>query len=226
MAAPPRNAALPPRNLGKTAQGNRAQRGNPQTRRTIMKAAQSLLDHSNIADVTVDDIVREAGVARGTFYIYFKDKLDVLVALARNLNEELFEASHLSLDRGASAYERIRLSLRRVVDNWIEHNGIFRSLTQMAMTRPDFLELSQELRFPFIIQIRQDLESSMAGGRAKPIDAAVAAKALAAMMDWFCLLWFGLNEPPYEGAGENIDEVVDHLSLLWYRALYGADPAI
>ena len=44
------------------------------------------------------------------------------------------------------------------------------------------------------------------------------------MMDWFCLTWFGLNEPPFPGAERDIDRVTDNLALLWYRAVDGADP--
>ena len=204
--------------------GGAACRGNPQTRAALMDAAQRVLDRKNIMEATVDDFVCEAGVARGTFYIYFKDKYDVLSALARRLNDDLFSQSHATIDRHAPASARIRESLRRVIQTWEEHGGFFRSMTQMSLSRPDFLALNQELRQPFIRQIQRDLESSMARGHAKPIDAAVAAKALAAMMDWFCLLWFGLSEPPYEGAERDVDHVTDQLALLWYRAVYGHDP--
>jgi AcrR family transcriptional regulator len=199
-------------------------RGNPQTRLALMDATQRVLDRKNIMEATVDDFVCEAGVARGTFYIYFKDKYDVLAALARRTNDDLFSQSHAEISRNAPAYDRIRLSLRRVIQSWEDHGGFFRSMTQVSLSRPDFLALNQELRQPFIRQIQRDLESSIARGHAKPIDTAVAAKALAAMMDWFCLLWFGLAEPPYEGADRNIDHVTDQVALLWYRAVYGADP--
>jgi AcrR family transcriptional regulator len=199
-------------------------RGNPQTRIALMDAAQRVLDKKNIMEATVDDFVCEAGVARGTFYIYFRDKYDILGALARRMNDQLFSQSHVELDRHAPAYDRIRLSLRRVIQTWEDHGGFFRSMTQISLSRPDFLALNQELRQPFIRQIRRDLESSIARGHARPIDPAVAAKALAAMMDWFCLLWFGLAEPPYEGADRDIDHVTDQLALLWYRAVYGDDP--
>lgn len=200
-------------------------RGNPDTRAALMDSALRVLDQKNFTEVTVDDIVQEAGLARGTFYIYFKDKYDILAALARKLNDELFSQSHVEIDRHAPAHEKIRISLRRVIATWQQHGAFFRSTTQVALTRPDFLALNQELRRPFIEQIRRDLESSVERGHARPTDVRVAAKALSAMMDWFCLLWFGLGEPPYEAADDEIEQVTDSLALLWYRAVYGADPA-
>jgi AcrR family transcriptional regulator len=215
----------PPREpTAKTSEAETPTRGNPETRQQILKAALRALEQKNVAEVRVDDIVQEAGVARGTFYIYFRDKLDVLKALSWELHEELFNESHVALDRRSNAYDRLRQSLRRVIDNWLEHGNVFTSITQLAMTHEDFLAISQEQRYPFIRQIKRDIEASIERGRARPIDAAVAAKALAAMMDWFCLLWFGLDEPPYEDAHEHIDDVVDNLATLWYRAVYAADP--
>lgn len=178
----------------------------------------------SIVDATVDNIVQEAEVARGTFYIYFKDKHDILKVLAARVNDELFSESHLTLDPSVTTFERIRMSLRRVVDMWTAHAGLFRSMNQMALTSPEFLQLDQELRLEFIDQISRGLDASVERGRAKHIDTAVASKALSAMMDRFCLLWFACNEPPYAEASEEIDHVVDNLSLLWYRAVYGRDP--
>jgi AcrR family transcriptional regulator len=199
-------------------------KGSPARRALLMDAAIRVLDKKNILDATVDDIVQEAGVARGTFYIYFKDKYDILMALSRRLNEQLFSESHLQLDRHTPPYERIRVSLRSVLAAWEQHGGLYRSLTQMALGRPDFLELNQRNRAMYIQRIRRDIERSIARGHARPINAAVAAKALAAMMDWICLLWFGLGEEPYPDATQDLDAVADSLAQLWYRAVYADDP--
>lgn len=199
-------------------------RGNPARRTVLLDAAVRVLDEKNIVDVTVDDIVQEAGVARGTFYIYFRDKYDILKALSDRLNEALFEESHLRLDRHTPPYVRIRASLRSVLDAWTKHAGIYRSITQMALARPDFLELSQRNRKLYIERIRSDIERSIDRGHARPIDPAVTAKALSAMMDWFCLLWFGLSEEPYTGATRDIDHVADVLAQMWYRVVYASDP--
>lgn len=209
------------------AAGERAappQKGSAVRRQLLMEAALRVLDHKNIIDATVEDVVQEAGVARGTFYIYFKDKYDILMALSERLNEQLFETSHLNLDRHTPPFERIRISLRSVLAAWEQHAGLYRSLTQMALMRADFLEQNRRLRAVFIEQIRRDIERSIERGHARPIDPAVTAKALSAMMDWLCLLWFGLGEEPYPRASEELDQVADSLAQLWYRVVYASDP--
>ena len=114
-------------------------RGNPATRTLLRDAAVRILDQKNFFDVGVDDRVQEAGVARGTFYIYFRDKYDLLAALSQRLNDELFDQAHVKLDRHTKPYDRIRLSLRRVIAAWEQHAMLFRATTQAALIRPDFL---------------------------------------------------------------------------------------
>lgn len=50
-------------------------------RRDLMSAAERLFVHKGFTVTTVDEITRAAGVAKGTFYLYFRSKEDALAAL-------------------------------------------------------------------------------------------------------------------------------------------------
>jgi AcrR family transcriptional regulator len=66
----------------------------PEVRRAeILNAANALFQTRGFADTTVEEIVRSAGVAKGTFYYYFRTKEDVLEAHARTLVEAMAERS-------------------------------------------------------------------------------------------------------------------------------------
>lgn len=52
-----------------------------ETRRRLLVAARKILDSRDFSDVTVADIAREAGVAVGSFYVYFKRKEDIVEEL-------------------------------------------------------------------------------------------------------------------------------------------------
>jgi AcrR family transcriptional regulator len=71
------------------------------TRAQLVAAANSLYAVQAVESVTVDDIVREAGVAKGTFYVHFTglDALNAAVAeaLVRSL-DELLQPVRLSVD--------------------------------------------------------------------------------------------------------------------------------
>lgn len=47
----------------------------------LISAAYELFENEGIGAVSIDDIVKKAGVAKGTFYLYFKDKLDLISKL-------------------------------------------------------------------------------------------------------------------------------------------------
>src|SRR5690606_8287650 len=50
-------------------------------RRQLLDAARDVFAEKGYVAATVDDVVARCGVARGTFYLYFDDKLDVFGAL-------------------------------------------------------------------------------------------------------------------------------------------------
>lgn len=47
----------------------------------LISAAYELFEKEGVGGVSIDDIVKKAGVAKGTFYLYFKDKLDLISKL-------------------------------------------------------------------------------------------------------------------------------------------------
>jgi len=71
------------------------------TRAQLTAAASALFARQAVESVTVDDVVREAGVAKGTFYVHFKDLRDLTAAVADDLVKEiddLLQPIRLSID--------------------------------------------------------------------------------------------------------------------------------
>lgn len=81
----------------------------PDIRRAeILKAANSLFNSRGYASTSVDEIVRTVGVAKGTFYYYFKSKEEVLAALAQQLAVDMAERSQaIANDPEMGAIEKI-----------------------------------------------------------------------------------------------------------------------
>jgi AcrR family transcriptional regulator len=65
--------------------------GREQKRRFILNAAAAAFGAKGFHDVTVNDIAQRAGIAHGTFYLYFKDKKDVYRTLAGELQSQVVE---------------------------------------------------------------------------------------------------------------------------------------
>lgn len=79
------------------------------TRAQLVAAAQATFAKHGLDRTLVSDIVRAAGVAQGTFYLYFKSKEDMVAAVAEELtNEMLGRVEEASVTAAASAAERLR----------------------------------------------------------------------------------------------------------------------
>ena len=54
-----------------------------ETRRRLLETAKQMIAEQGFCHVSIDDIVKACGVARGTFYTYFKNKEDIVQAISR-----------------------------------------------------------------------------------------------------------------------------------------------
>jgi TetR/AcrR family transcriptional regulator, fatty acid metabolism regulator protein len=61
----------------------------PDKRTRILEASRSILAAKRYDDVPVSEIVEAAGIAKGTFYLYFPSKADLIAAVAEDLQSEI-----------------------------------------------------------------------------------------------------------------------------------------
>lgn len=70
----------------------REQMAPEERRKALVLAAATLFATKGVAKTAVSHIVKEAGVAQGTFYLYFKSKEEVVVAVAESMAEGMVAA--------------------------------------------------------------------------------------------------------------------------------------
>lgn len=58
-------------------------------REAILGAAWALIRHYGYAKTTIDDIARKAGVGKGTIYLYFRSKTEIMLALTDLTNDRI-----------------------------------------------------------------------------------------------------------------------------------------
>lgn len=68
-----------------------------QKRNSLLDSAFSLFIHNGFNKTSISDIVNEAGVAKGTFYLYFKDKYDIRNHLISHKASQVFLAAYTDL---------------------------------------------------------------------------------------------------------------------------------
>ncbi|MFF2797934.1 TetR family transcriptional regulator [Lysinibacillus xylanilyticus] len=78
----------------------------------IIQAAIEVFREKGIEKTKVSDIVKAAGIAQGTFYLYFPSRLSVMPAIAKVMVEKIIAA----INDGISKQEPFAKQLEKVVD--------------------------------------------------------------------------------------------------------------
>lgn len=69
-----------------------------QKRERLLNKAYELFTTKGFTNTSISDIVKNADVAKGTFYLYFKDKYDLKDKLVEYKTQELFLVANISLE--------------------------------------------------------------------------------------------------------------------------------
>jgi TetR/AcrR family transcriptional regulator, ethionamide resistance regulator len=165
------------------ADGSRRFAGEPtRAQAAILSAAERLLQQRPLHELSVADIIAEAGISRTSFYVYFNSKTAVIAAgLRRVMDQVTVAVAPIHSRPGGDPEPAIRLSLERWLDVCKRHGALLRAVSEQW---PHDEEL-RDLWFAML--------ESMAAGTAKVIDDARRAgeappgapsRALAA-----CLMW-------------------------------------
>jgi len=75
----------------------------------IIEAAIKIFAHKGFYNSKVSDVAREAGVADGTIYLYFKNKDDILISLFETKMEEFLHRFHTVIDNKANSRKKLKL---------------------------------------------------------------------------------------------------------------------
>jgi AcrR family transcriptional regulator len=90
------------------------------TRDLMIDAAARLFALQSPDATAIDDVIREAGVARGTFYNHFPDMAAVQAGVAVKLSEEFHEAIRVAYRNVSDPAERIAIGIRHWLTRSLE----------------------------------------------------------------------------------------------------------
>ncbi len=85
-----------------------------ETKEKLIKSAIKLFSEKSYFQTKISDIVKEAGVAQGTFYIYFKSKEDILLAIVKTIVNEILKIIDTYQKRPLPPQEKVWLFSRDI----------------------------------------------------------------------------------------------------------------
>ncbi|MBU1181614.1 MAG: TetR family transcriptional regulator [Proteobacteria bacterium] len=96
---------------------NNKAKGNDKYHR-ILEAAVKVFAEQGFYQSTISQIAREAGVADGTIYLYFKNKDDILVQFFTYKTKLVFDRFREEVDKADNCYDKLRNLIRRHLEEF------------------------------------------------------------------------------------------------------------
>jgi AcrR family transcriptional regulator len=193
------------------------------TRFRLKAAAARLLQESGYQDLKVADVCRRAQVALGTFYVYFPDKSAIATEVLLDFGDALYRQAQ-TVARGSSDFEAIHLTNQFFVAAYQRNAGLIRCLIQLENQEPAFRRRWHGRRLQWLAKIARSIAR-----RAGPADIPQSlcmqiAYALEGMVFQYLYDAFVRRDPILSRDAGRSAHIAELLSVLWYRAVYRADP--
>jgi AcrR family transcriptional regulator len=185
----------------------------------LLAAAASLLDEgAAFTALRVEEIAQRAGLGRTNFYFYFKDKRELLTALAEEAAAALYEQADRWWRGEASTPAELGESVEAVVRLWMRHGRVLGAVVQTAGVDPEVRTVWRGIAGRFVEATRERIDRERQAGRTAAEPSAETAFALVWMTERACY-------QHVQDGGHDTSALVAALTGVWQRSVYGALPA-
>lgn len=167
-----------------------------QRREQILSAARDVFADKGYESATISDIVKKAGVAQGTFYLYFGSKKGVVIELARKPMADM--AVRLQgIINGSESFEQIlRLFVREGFKVGYESPDLCRLMHMDSDNSDAVAEFEQKSEV--MAMARKMFQGAINAGEMYPMDPAVGANMFKVIVSGALQLAFASETPPEE----------------------------
>ena len=207
----------------RTARGRRTSRPSGDEReQAILATAERLLEQRGLADISVDDLAKGAGISRPTFYFYFPSKDAVVLALVRQVIDEADRNADEAMGGMDASVDPA--GVWKAINALFETFGSHRAVTLAgAAARPSNSEIREVWsRFmqKWIDYTTESIDAERALGAAPvTITSADLAVALNLMNERTMLAAFAEQQPAVDP-----ENLVNTLAHIWVTSIYGESP--
>lgn len=111
------------------------QQGAARTRNSLLDAGFRLAESGGLSGLSVNRIVEEAEVSKGSFFHHFGDRAGYLVALHRNFHDRILTETMAVIDGPAPGAQRLATASRAYLDSCLNNRGV-RALLLEARAEP------------------------------------------------------------------------------------------
>jgi AcrR family transcriptional regulator len=163
------------------------------TRRRLLDAAERVFGELGYHEASIVKVADAAGVAAGTFYLYFDSKKSIFDELVRDLNRRVRHAMKEGSSQGDTRIEAELRGFDAYFRFTAEHPTLYRIIRQAEFVSPEMLRYHYDrLSAGYIDALRQ----ASASGEIGKLDAEVAAYALMGLGEMIGMRWILWGDGP------------------------------
>ena len=181
------------------------------TRQRLLDAAETVFAELGYPEASIVKITEAAGVAQGTFYLYFASKQEIFEELVRDLNHRVRQAMATGAERGRTRAEAELLGFKAYFEFVARRTNLYRIIRQAELVSPQSLRDHYEAIAEGYVAA---LETAMGRGEVAPMDPHVLAWALMGMGELVGMRWI-----VWDGATSVPQSLLEQMQLLIDRVL-------
>jgi AcrR family transcriptional regulator len=199
-------------------------RKSEETRRRIMLAGREVFTRKGYHDTRVSEIIDRAGLGHGTFWLYFRDKEDLLRSLVEEMLQDFVTenlADRLTPERiDPTDLEDIEEVISRAVKVFEDNQPLHQAIVEAAMQSEEFAAIYDQINLELAEVYRRYLSFLLPDPAGLQVDLSQVALLLVVTIAYNSLMWAnGFMHCSRE-------DFVRSLSTLLYRFInFPADPA-
>src|SRR3954471_1349074 len=133
--------------------------------REIIEAAEGLLHERPFRELTVDEVMRRTGLSRPSFYVYFKDRHELVLRVVQHLGSELLVVANRWYAAAGSGPDLLRDAITGVIAVYNQHGAVLRALADAATDDPDVESAYGAMIQGFVEATREHISKEIDAGR-------------------------------------------------------------
>ncbi len=210
---------------GQRQQGKALSARGEQARARLKAAAQVVLEEAGYHGMRITDVTRQAGVATGLFYHYFKDLRTLVTEVLEDFIATFEDTHRIEADvpRG-DWFGRILAHHRVMVESYARHPGLMRCVFQLSDESELFRERWNRSNAWRLRQLVDLLPKIFPGSVLSEDEAELVVYALGQAGQRTLSSYYVERDPALQRLGFCEEAMAEWLSVLFYRGLFLENP--
>lgn len=182
----------------------------------VLRATEALLgEGAGYATLSIERIATRAGISRTAFYFYFADKRELLMRLAADVGQQLYDEAETWWSGSDDGPAQLGEALGKIAALYRAHGPLVCAIVEVAASDPEVGAFWRDLVGRFVDASADRIAAEQAAGRAS---AALHARATA-----FALVWMterSLHQMLVQEDPPPADALVEALARIWGATIY------